>query len=612
VAEETDNAIRVMQQIWNPERLQSVIFVKSSAPGSLAPKNFGTAFMISDDFALTAGHVVCADTPSHDHFSFVELHISEIARPPIIIENPEANVACYINGLDLALIHVPGLNEGHPHLDPGAFEDLKTDHFVTTFGFGGNLPGRSLKGNAESGLDDLLRVRTTIDAVKADSGAPVLDRTGRAVGVLVAGDESGTTVFVPLRRAQNILETLSIMIPAPATIEPIKPQGQSLSGAVSVVLGRKPDKTWPNPRTRPAEPGEAKVRLTIRGNSGIRTRFVETEKDGVWNLDPGEDIASSKAQFVLLATNTSDEDRPMDAQAFLSDPVRVEPQDVPVKLSLWERSAYVGQEVSTALSQTKTLQSDATWQDCSPLLQFPQQAAPLCKRADPDEFAVLQSWVAEIDASYKRAYDASSSDAANINLTTQIAANFANFRKASGRPCGAAETMQDLFDHFSNFSLQGELIFQTLDMVVACQQIGDSTPIGLMPWRKTFETRQAASIRLINETLDHFVQNPRSLAGQGKLIILDVTTALESYSNNIGPVALDDVARAIYADNTVFGFLKLFVGSYVTAWCGKTVGVPQHTTASIAHTLSALRQAAMTCPAKKSVQAISVSPADRG
>ena len=164
----------------------------------------------------------------------------------------------------------------------------------------------------------------------------------------------------------------------------------------------------------------------------------------------------------------------------------------------------------------------------------------------------------------------------------------------TGRPCGAYSAMQELFDKFSNNNVSGPVILQTLNMIVRCQQVDGKSPVGFMPWRHEGETRQAAAVRLISETLQTYAADPKILQTLRKGVIGEITTAFESYAP--GSVKISESARIIVETNVLFDSLGEFVGQYVIPWCGKTIVRPQRNVASVQKTLAVLRLLISSCP----------------
>ena len=85
-----------------------------------------------------------------------------------------------------------------------------------------------------------------------------------------------------------------------------------------------------------------------------------------------------------------------------------------------------------------------------------------------------------------------------------------------------------------------------------------------MVWRRPYETRQLASVRLIGETLSHFAVKPELLRPQRRGVIAVVATAFEAYSNNDGPLAMAASAKVIVSDDGLYDFLKSFTTKYAS------------------------------------------------
>jgi hypothetical protein len=200
------------RQLWSDSegRLSAILYIEWKQPGALHDHGVGTGFMISDTYALTAGHVVC-DLETRQPYQIRNIQVG--GRGGTIAQVDK--IECFGNGtdaVDYAILTIAPLANGRRHFNPGSDQFLSRDPFVTTFGFGRNPNGGHVTGDAQTPRDPQNRYRTNMDAVEGDSGSPVLDCAGNSVGILVAGNYAGTTAFIPISAISDKLTTLGITL----------------------------------------------------------------------------------------------------------------------------------------------------------------------------------------------------------------------------------------------------------------------------------------------------------------------------------------------------------------------------------------------------------------
>ncbi len=601
----TDPAQALSEQLWNRERRQAVIQVRTLAAKTVhvEEQSFGTAFMVSNEHALTAAHVVC-DPSSKQKRPGVRLFVGgpgagDGVEPSVVL--------CYLDGADLAIIKVPPLNAGRPFIELGAYEDLKTDPFVTIFGYGGAQPGRPLKGNAIFPLDNSNRVRADMSAAFGDSGAPVLDRAGRAVGVLSVGN-TGTVGFIPLRMFWQQLERLSIFMPRPGKVVadranlPVSdtaPTDIAVRGMARLNLGKGPDGKWIFPPSRPATRGEVQILFTLyRSPSKAESATFATEDDGAWTMPLSSPLPKSGIRYAAVATQLDDMEKAPDQYLYRREPrygeLTNESVRKPIVFDLYARPAYVRYHFGQANAKAELLLSGREWIACSGLFLASSNKVSNCSKKNPDMLSVVQRQIAEAEDEYNRAFEATSLKEGDIDNAMSIATTWSNFRFKTGRACRAVVSMQAFFEKFPDKTSSATVIPQALNMIVRCLQMPGTSASAVMPWSKELETRQLAALRLIMELLDPYSGEPAILQPQRRAIIREVVTAFELYSTKEVQVA--EAARTIQANEYLLKMLSDFSGKFVNAWCSKQrIPQPRKDTSSIQKTIVDLRALISTC-----------------
>jgi len=601
----TDPAQERAEKLWAPERRQAIIQVRIQTvkTGHVDEQKFGTAFMVSEVIALTAAHVVC-DPATKKQRSGVRLFVGgpgsgDGVEPTVI--------GCYPDNADLAMMKVPNLNAGRPFIKLGAYEDLKGDPFVTIFGYGGAQPGRPLKGNAVFPLDNANRVRVDINAADGDSGAPVLDRTGRAVGVLTAGN-AVAAAFIPLRMFWQHLERLSISMPrvgegAPQPVDinaRQKPQTDlAARGIVRLNLGKGPDGKWIVPPSRPATRGEVQVLFTMHHSpSNSESVTFTTEEDGTWVLPLPSRLPRSGIRYAAVATQVDDLDKLPDQYLYRRDPrygeLTADTLRRPIAFDLYARPAYVRYHFAQANARAELLLGGREWKACAALFATPPAKAPGCSRKSPDMLSAIQRQVTEAEDGYSRAFEATSAGSGDADNATSIATAWSNFRFSTGRACRAVVSMQSLFEKFPNKNSAPSVVLQTLNMIVRCLQMPGTSASAVMPWSKENETRQVAAVRLIMEILSSYAAEPAVLQPNRRAVIREVATAFERYTPKV--VQVSEAARTIQANHQLSVLFGDFVNRYAIPWCGKRITQPGPDAAVIQKTLVDLRSMVTTCP----------------
>lgn len=599
----TDPAQALAERLWTVQRRDAVIQVRVDLDAEKSKEieighneKVGTAFMVSDTHALTAAHVVC-DEVTKKPLGGILLFVGGPGAGDGV--KPEVAV-CYPDNADLAIIKVPSINRGRRYIELGAYEDLRSDGFVTIFGYGGAQPGRPLKGNAVFPLDNDNRVRVDMNASSGDSGAPVLDRTGRAVGVLTAG-ATGKAAMIPLRMFGPQLERLSVFMPkpdegatdsAPRVPDDGLQQNLVARGVVRINLGKGPDGKWIWPPSRRATRDEVQLHFTMY--SPLKTvETITSGDDGVWVLPLPSQVPRPGIEYSAFATHIEDLERPPDSYLYRRDPklgvITQATLPKPIFFDLYARPAYVRYHFARANEEADLLFSSRQWKACG------GGKATECSRKKPRTLSYIQTQITAAEEEFSRAFGATSSEEGDIENGVSVATTWSAFRLNTGRACEAVVSMQSLFEKFSYKNVSPSVISQTLNMVVRCLQMPGNLASAVMPWLMKNETRQTASVRLMMEILDAYGGDPTTLSPVRRAVIRELTTAFELYTTKV--VRISEAARAIKGNKELFGRLSQFVGKFVVPWCGQQkISQPRNDAKAIQRTLVDMRSLITTCP----------------
>jgi trypsin-like peptidase len=191
---------QAMDRLWQKYK-NAILYIELPDPnGTAGGKKIGTGFMITDRFALTAGHVLCNLDTGQSYYAY-EIHIGGPSGPKVI---PNGAIICGDTALDYAVIPLPGVGS---HFNFASHATLARNRFVTFYGFGRSHNGEHRESTASENRDEWNRYLTDLNAAEGDSGSPVLNRSGGAVGILTSGNgQYNTTGFLPLTAISRLSE----------------------------------------------------------------------------------------------------------------------------------------------------------------------------------------------------------------------------------------------------------------------------------------------------------------------------------------------------------------------------------------------------------------------
>lgn len=581
-------------KLWTVDRKLAVFFVEAGDTGGLA-KGIGTAFMVSEQYAVTAAHVVCKSNSS-EPLPKIVLYVDGDRTRSLVPDH----VICRPDNIDAAILKVQVTGTGRRFLDAGTWNSLKADPFVTLYGYGAGPVARHLYGSSQTTVDAQNLLLSSMTAYHGDSGAPVLDSRGRAIGILSVGNGFTAGIVplqslsVPLFRRLNIGFDNSGKSPAAVKLSalPAPVRGEAaILGFVKIFPGRV-NGQWPVPPWRPAQQGEATVTASL-ATSGAPSLFsTDTDEAGAWSIPLNEPM-KSPIGFSGVVVQREDQGRNAKDYKYWADPVytTVGPKSSgsPVLMELFERSIYVGRKFSSAAGQLKILKGLKSWRDCSSDYKLGIRSASCSKIAWQD----VNLRISQIDGDFATALEASQASSRDAETSTQIAVAWSAFRLFSGRPCEAVGAMSNLFESYSDNKLSPIVLSQTLNMIGNCLANNGGKVASPMPWRQQDESRQTAAVRLMLELLDRFATPTEVARPVRGTVVRELATAFERYQP--GSVQVVRAAQVIATTPKLYQLFVQYVTRYPGALCAMPMTAPFQTADSVHKALDALRNLASTC-----------------
>lgn len=580
-------------KLWDTDRKLAVFLVEASGADGFA-KGIGTAFMVSEQYAVTAGHVVCRGGQSEPLPNIVLYEDGNRAR-----DFAPDHVICKPDNIDAAIIKVHATGTGRKFLKAGTWNSLKADPFVTLYGYGGGPVARRLFGSSQIVVDPSNQLLSTLPAYHGDSGAPVLDRSGRAIGILSVGNEL-TTGIVPLQLLTPYFQRFNIGfdiigdLPAAVKLEtgttPARREA-AIKGSVKIFPGLV-NGQWPVPSSKPAGQGEATVTASLVRSGDTTSFLTDTDETGAWSI-PLEEPIKDPIEFSGIVVQRGDQGRDAKEYEYWADPVytTVSPDSLgrPVLMELFERSMYVGRKFGSANGQVKILTGRKSWRDCSSdyINGTPSVGC------SADERQEVHQRIAQIDGDFTAALEASLASSRDVGTSTRIVAAWSAFRLFSGRPCEAVSAMLSLFQSYSTDTLSPLVLSQTLNMISQCLAYNGGKVASPMPWRQQDESRQTAAVRLMLELLERFASPPELAHSIRGTVVRELATAFERYQP--GTVLVVKAAQEIAETPKLYDLFSQYVTLYPGALCSMPMKAPLQDPDSVRKSLDELRSLATTC-----------------
>ncbi|MBI3072653.1 MAG: trypsin-like peptidase domain-containing protein [Deltaproteobacteria bacterium] len=198
------------------ERAQQALFAKvaSSVVFLTSQGSFGSGFFVDESGLILTNRHVVGDADSID----VVLHDGRKLVGKVVERAPE--------GLDLALVRVASGRV--PALSTGRFADLRVGSFVASVGHGEGAIwtfNTGMVSNIYPAANERPIFQTQIPLNSGNSGGPIVDRSGRVVGVVTAGIKGansinfGIRIDVALRSLESLADRCAcISVRAPAGV----------------------------------------------------------------------------------------------------------------------------------------------------------------------------------------------------------------------------------------------------------------------------------------------------------------------------------------------------------------------------------------------------------
>jgi hypothetical protein len=180
----------------------------------------GSAFFVQRDTLITNVHVVQQD-------SYVTLRRMDGS-------SVQARVHTRAPAFDVAVLKVPQPSPAQPYLPMGSLSTVKIGQEVIVIGSALGTLQNSVSRGIVSGIRNsggVTLVQSDAAANPGNSGGPMLDRTGRVIGILTAGfsGQQGLNFAVSIDHARDILDgrqaNLGSGQPGLSNIQPIRPGG---------------------------------------------------------------------------------------------------------------------------------------------------------------------------------------------------------------------------------------------------------------------------------------------------------------------------------------------------------------------------------------------------
>jgi hypothetical protein len=183
----------------------------------------GSGFFVSADTLLTNVHVVGGN--------------SSVTVRRMNGETSSARVASTASEFDIAVLKLSTAAPSQPTLSLGSVTELRVGQEVVAIGSALGMLQNTVTRGIVSGVrqtGDAMLVQTDAAVNPGNSGGPLLDRTGRVIGITTMGfrGSQGLNFAVAIDHARPLLEGRSTSLPRPGTSAAVMPSMRSLSPAI--------------------------------------------------------------------------------------------------------------------------------------------------------------------------------------------------------------------------------------------------------------------------------------------------------------------------------------------------------------------------------------------
>lgn len=223
---------------------------KAAAPLVAAPSDPAMAPALEDMVSRAMPAIVLVETTSGRGSAFFVQHDTLITNVHVVQEDGyvtlrrmdgssvSARVHARAPAFDIAVLKVAQASASQPSLTMGTSQSLKPGQEVIVIGSALGTLQNSVSRGIVSGLRNssgVTLIQSDAAANPGNSGGPMLDRSGRVVGILTAGykGQQGLNFAVSIDHARDILEgrqtNLGSSQTGLANIEPLVPGGRSES-----------------------------------------------------------------------------------------------------------------------------------------------------------------------------------------------------------------------------------------------------------------------------------------------------------------------------------------------------------------------------------------------